>query len=911
MFRQTSKVWAFALVWLTAAVLAVAAMSSGAGDAEALSCESAPATQFGDGLYGTGCGIADGVYVAEEFTGICNVVLTDVNGEPRYSAFVGRAVVYVKGGWDGSPGAILTIESDGCGTWERRPWMPLGETTANDSFGPGAYEVGREIKPGIYESSSVSERCFWFYLDNWLYEDATSSAVIVWQFGSPVVEIPEDAFGFYSARCGTWTLRDDAGSGDVATKFGDGSYLPGIDIAAGLYASLGGDGLCEWYRTSPVSFLVGDSAGDSAGGLRSSGRQVAEVKVGDVGFSARGCGEWRLVEGPEGGEEDTAVASFGTGTYIIGREFAPGTYVSEVDNDGGRCSWDVLSGFGGSAGDVTRSGVGLLRGIVRLLPSDLGFRSSGCSGWTSLVDLEATQLLTSFGDGEYVVGVHIAPGLYIGDGAGVGRCFWRRFGDFTGADSDVLGVRNPVGRVIVRISEEDEGFESLGCGTWRHVESDARQPSPSLSASFGSGTWRVGVEVRPGLYMAALRDDRYCFWGRYSDFTGAPEDLLAGSFAVGHALVLVGADDVGVYSDNCGVWELTSSLPHHSPVAEFGDGVYLVGAEVLPGTYETRNAAGGPCVWSRLSGFKGTDFERKATVVSEGAAFVTLLASDVGFRSAGCETWRRLMIPEASVDAAPFGDGTYVVGRDVAPGIYEAHLTDSSRCRWVRLSDWSWTFGVITERRHEGRAIVEISSSDAGFHSSGCGEWLPVSSESVDGDEPSTQFADGVYRVGGDVAAGVYRSDQQFEVGECRWRRVSDFGGTRSGVIARGGSESGDWIVEIKSEDVGFESSGCGEWSPIGASDIVTAEQSLTEFGDGVYRVGMDIEPGAYVSYIGTVEYVDGEYVPPCRWSRVSGFGHEDADALERGMGRGEQRMVVAEGDTGVVSVGCGTWVRE
>ena len=907
MLWQFAKVVIFAVVTVLTAVLAVAIVSSGPRTVEALSCASDPVTQFGDGLHAAGCGIANGVYVADDFPGICNVALTNIDGESRFSAFVGRAVVRVKVGWANVPG-LQTIESHGCGTWERREFgatMPVGE------FGAGAYEVGREIEPGIYESSVDSERCFWFYLDNWLYEDSSSSEVVVWQFGSPVVEIPEDAFGFYSARCGTWTLRDASVSGDAATSFGDGSYIPGIDIAPGLYASAGDDGACEWYRTSPVSLLLGDSAGDSAGGLRSSGRQVAEIKSGDVGFSARGCGQWEQVDEFGDDADDATATSFGAGTYFVGREFEPGIYVSEVGIDGGRCSWDVLSGFVGSAINVTRSGVGVLRGIVRVLASDLGFRSSGCSGWYALESLDSTELADSFGDGEHLVGIHISPGLYVGDGAVAGRCLWRRFGDFTGADSDVLGIRNAVGRVVVRITEGDLGFEALGCGTWRRVESVASTSAPAASAAFGSGMWRVGVEVRPGLYSAALDDDRYCFWGRFSDFTGDPEDLLAGSFAVGHALVLVAADDVGVYSDDCGVWELTSALPDQLPQAEFGDGIYLVGAEVLPGTYETRNAEGGPCIWSRLSGFKGTDFERIATVVSDGAAFVTVLDSDVGFRSTGCETWRPLVPTEAGVNATPFGDGTHVVGRDVAPGVYESVAEEGALCRWSRLSDWSWTFGVITERRHEGRAIAEISPTDAGFYSSGCGEWLPVSPGPGDGADALTRFGDGVYRVGVDIAAGVYRSDQQFEVGECRWRRVSDFGGTRSGVISGGGSESGDWIVEVKSDDVGFESSGCGEWTPVATGDDVATANLLTEFGDGVYRVGEDLLPGAYVSDIGTAEYVDGEYVPACRWSRVSGFGHEAADTVDRGIGRGAQRMEVAGGDAGVVSVGCGTWVRE
>ena len=914
MFGQVSKLVFVAVVLVFAVVLIGVAVPSESDSVQALSCATDPVSEFGDGVHDVGCEISDGVYVADEFEGVCNVALTDVGGETRFSAFVGRAVINLKAGWANVPG-LHTIESDGCGTWDLRD--DGADVEPRDEFGAGAYEVGLEIEPGVYESSVDSERCFWFYLDDWHYSGGSETAVVVWQVGRPLVSIPEDAFGFYSVRCGTWTRRaDDAGRSEVSESFGDGSYVPGLDIAPGLYASDGGMGVCEWYRTAPVSLVASDGGSGDIGGLRSAGRQVVEVKSGDVGFSASGCGEWRLV--PEVGQGDGApdkelASEFGVGTYMVGRDIAPGTYVSE-SVVGDRCEWSVLAGFGGSSADATRSGVGVLRGIVRVFSGDVGFYSSGCSGWRALTGLERVEPPSSFGDGEYVVGVHVSPGLYIGSGAEVGRCFWRRYSDFTGSDSDVLGIRNPVGRVVVRIVESDLGFESLGCGTWRRVEV-VDNGGASAEASFGSGTWLVGSEVRPGLYSASLGADGYCFWGRFSDFTGAPEDLLAGSFAVGNALVLVDEGDAGIYSDDCGTWVLSSALPEQSPLTVFGDGVYLVGAEVVPGTYETRSIEDGLCVWSRLSGFRGTDLERIVSVASDSSGFVTVLESDLGFRSTGCETWRRLedVGDYGEVPPAAFGDGQHVVGRDVAPGIYEATDHVSVRCEWMRLSDWSWTVGVTTERLQRGRAMVEISAEDAGFYSTGCGEWVPVEASDRDDGEPSMQFGDGAYGVGVDISAGVYRSDQQFEVGDCRWRRVSDFGGTRSGVISSGGSEDGDWIVELSADDAGFESSGCGEWTMVelGDQSVDSDASVLSEFGDGVYRVGVDVTPGVYVADIGTAEYVGGAYVPACRWSRVSGFGHEDQDVIESGVGRGELRLELDAGDAGVVSVGCGNWVRE
>ena len=872
--------------------------------ADALSCEGDLVSSFGDGSHGTSCTLNEGVYVAEDIEDVCRVTITELDGTTRSLAWVGRAVLEVDHGWLDFPG-MTGIESEGCGTWHRREHT-IGPRLRH--FGSGAYEVGRDIAPGVYESSAFSERCFWFYVRDWTYRDTSSTEVIVWLVGRPVVEIPEDAVGFYSARCGTWSMRSSEVPVAPASRFADGSYVAGVDIAPGRYVSdgAGDDVKCVWHRTRPVA---SGAEGLGIGGHRSTGRQVVEISDADIGFYSDGCGEWSLFS--DGSESVPRWSEFGDGTYIVGVDVAAETYVAE-SVAGQRCEWEVLSGFSGSGSDLSRSGVGVLRGIVKVKADDAGFRSSGCKLWRTLDSLQTEEPLESFPDGEYAVGVHIAPGLYVSDGASAGRCFWRRFSDFTWDDSEVLGLRNQVGKVLARVMETDAGFESLGCGTWRRVPDFATGGVPSTW--FGSGSWMVGAEVRPGLYSARLGVDYICFWGRYSDFTGSAEDLLAAGVAQNNALVLVEESDVGVYSDGCGTWVLASALPERTAVDSFGDGVYLVGSEVLPGTYMSSSRKDQSCIWSRLSGFRGTEIERIATVSSDSVALVTILESDAGFRSWGCETWsvfKSGMSEDGdAVVSSSFGDGMHVVGRDVAPGVYRAAEHTSTRCRWVRLTDWSWTVGVIAERMQHEHAVAEIADTDAGFFSEGCGKWMPVDVTRSDDAVASVEFGDGAHRVGEDVSAGLYRSDQQFEVGDCRWARLSDFGGTESGMIASSGSEDGDWYVEINGDDAGFESSGCGVWSLVDDSDAGDELSLASEFGDGSYRVGMDISAGVYEADIGTAQYRSGEFVPACRWSRVSGFGHESRDALEASAGWGVQRVEVLAGDAGFVSTGCGVWRR-
>lgn len=76
-------------------------------------------------------------------------------------------------------------------------------------------------------------------------------------------------------------------------------------------------------------------------------------------------------------------------------------------------------------------------------------------------------------------------------------------------------------------------------------------------------------------------------------------------------------------------------------------------------------------------------------------------------------------------EPAEYGDGTYLVGSDISPGIYRSQ--GGSLCYWERLSGLSGEFNdIIANGIEEGTAIVEIQESDAAFKSQGCGTWTPV-----------------------------------------------------------------------------------------------------------------------------------------------------------------------------------------
>ena len=159
-------------------------------------------------------------------------------------------------------------------------------------------------------------------------------------------------------------------------------------------------------------------------------------------------------------------------------------------------------------------------------------------------------------------------------------------------------------------------------------------------------------------------------------------------------------------------------------VFTFGSGTKIVRAEVAPGTYRTRPGSSS-CFWTRLSGFGGTFEEIIANDFGSGPAIVTIAAGDVGFDSSGCSDWSEDLSAITADPNGPFGEGTFIVGTDVAAGTWRAD-GDASGCFWTRLSGFSGGFDQIIANNF-GANVVTIAATDAGFDSSDCGTWTKIS----------------------------------------------------------------------------------------------------------------------------------------------------------------------------------------
>jgi hypothetical protein len=168
------------------------------------------------------------------------------------------------------------------------------------------------------------------------------------------------------------------------------------------------------------------------------------------------------------------------------------------------------------------------------------------------------------------------------------------------------------------------------------------------------------------------------------------------------------------------------TVPPDQPFT-FGDGIWIVGVEILPGTYRTASSPD-LCYGARLSGFGGTFGEIIANEVALYPIIVTIEPTDVGFESVDCDLWTNDLTPRTSSPTSGFSDGYWQVGPEVAPGLWR-NSDSSESCYWERLSGFSWEFSdIITNGLSTSIQTVRINPGDVGFHAWDCGTWTYLGS---------------------------------------------------------------------------------------------------------------------------------------------------------------------------------------
>lgn len=201
------------------------------------------------------------------------------------------------------------------------------------------------------------------------------------------------------------------------------------------------------------------------------------------------------------------------------------------------------------------------------------------------------------GNASLEVGVDVAPGVYVAEGALPGACWWTLEGQLEGVGTSTFLYGETTGTDPLVVLGEGFVFATYDCPDWVAVDPATAFEGATASSFAGTASLVGGRDIVPGRYLTTgAADPTQCF-ARTVDAYAA----LGGSYG-DYAVTTVGGTTVidvragdQVFVTGCEDFEavdLDEALALGRGAESFGgEGEYLVGIDVQPGTYATRGAA--------------------------------------------------------------------------------------------------------------------------------------------------------------------------------------------------------------------------------------------------------------------------------------------------------------------------------
>jgi hypothetical protein len=206
-----------------------------------------------------------------------------------------------------------------------------------------------------------------------------------------------------------------------------------------------------------------------------------------------------------------------------------------------------------------------------------------------------------------------------------------------------------------------------------------------LTACFGPGLHSVGTpltstQMPPGLWRSLGGND--CTWARVRATGVAGRNIRT----KGPQYMQVDVGDKGTAIGNCfPFWQQPGPFakPFAQPGSDFGDGDFLVGYELAPGTYTA--PGGGLCNWAAVSGFHGKDSSNGNPDFIRGggggAPTAQIASSDYGFTSQDCGTWHYVSSAQPPPPGTPPAvDPVFHVADEDFPDPFVMRVDEKAKC---------------------------------------------------------------------------------------------------------------------------------------------------------------------------------------------------------------------------------------
>lgn len=132
---------------------------------------------------------------------------------------------------------------------------------------------------------------------------------------------------------------------------------------------------------------------------------------------------------------------------------------------------------------------------------------------------------------------------------------------------------------------------------WSALPAAASEPR-----RYADGTYLVGSDIQPGMYRVELSSSMFPmgYIERLKGLSGEFEDIINNEVLTGDGYFEIPKGDKAVSLQGVEIYKIDLDTYRPAPKSEFPDGIYLVGYDILPGTYRVKLEDSGMGYTARL-----------------------------------------------------------------------------------------------------------------------------------------------------------------------------------------------------------------------------------------------------------------------------------------------------------------------
>ena len=228
---------------------------------------------------------------------------------------------------------------------------------------------------------------------------------------------------------------------------------------------------------------------------------------------------------------------------------------------------------------------------------------------------------------------------------------------------------------------------------------------PALQAAVTANLSSMGFEISPFVVVTVLRANQ----------TAYILTIAARVQSAAAKLTLI-EQIVGTFRPTIQPQSAAPATALPTPASEaagvIGPGTHLIGGDIAPGVYVGQAPEGVLCTWQRLNSLRGDSESISAVDEHKGQFYVEILADDLAFET-NCRLSPITSVPARSELLTSVPAGMYMVGRDIAPGLYRGEAPTGSSCDWKRLNGLTGDLASVTSSvTPAGQYFVVVIASE-------------------------------------------------------------------------------------------------------------------------------------------------------------------------------------------------------